>query len=121
MRSWGQPNRGKAARLNRKGREMKIETLKVSVLFTEDGYQVEDEAFDKGPLDDGPGQALLKYDDGRWELRTPEEEVDREGHDLGSHGYMQHTDLAEAVKEARQLLQDKGYEVTFKLNAEDPD
>jgi hypothetical protein len=34
---------------------------------------------------------------------------------------MQHTDLAEAVKEARQLLQDKGYEVTFKLNAEDPD
>jgi hypothetical protein len=100
---------------------MKIDTLKVSVLFTEDGYHVEDETFDKGSVDDGPGQALLKYDNGRWELLTSEVEVDREGHDLGSHGYMQHTDLAEAVRDARRLLQDKGYEVTFKLNTEDPD
>ncbi|MGD0378024.1 MAG: hypothetical protein ABSB01_26055 [Streptosporangiaceae bacterium] len=100
---------------------MKIDTLKVSALFTEDGYQVEDEVFDTGPVRDGRGQALLKYDNGSWELRTPEEEVDRDGNDVGSHGYMKHKDVAEAVGEARRLLRGKNYKVTFKLNAEDPD
>jgi hypothetical protein len=105
-----------------KGRAMKIATLKVSGRFTENGGDVEyEEGFDEEALEDGPGQALLVYDNGRWELFTSEEEVDEEGVDRSSHGYMEHTDLAEAVTEARQLLQGKGYEVAFRLHAEDPD
>jgi hypothetical protein len=96
--------------------EMKIATLKVSGRFTKDGYDDEyEEGFDEEALEDGPGQALLVYDNGRWELFTSEED------DRSSHGHMQHTDLAEAVRDARQLLQGKGYEVEFKLHAEDPD
>ena len=45
---------------------------------------------------DGSGQALLRYDNGRWELLTSEEEVDRSTN-RGSHGYLQATDLDEAV------------------------
>lgn len=101
---------------------MKIATLKVSGRFTEDGCDTEyEEGFDEEALEDGPGQALLVYDNGRWELFTSEEEVDAEGVDRSSHGYMQHADLAEAVRDARRLLQDKGYEVAFKLHAEDSD
>jgi hypothetical protein len=100
---------------------MKIATLKVSGMFTEGGSDVENaEGFDEDALEDGPGQALLVYDDGRWELLTSEEEVDRGG-DRTSHGYLQATDLAEAVKEARQLLQNAGYEVAFKVHVQDPD
>lgn len=95
---------------------MKIATLKVSGRFTKDGYDDEyEEGFDEEALEDGPGQALLVYDNGRWELFTSEED------DRSSHGPMQHTDLAEAVRDARRLLLGKGYEVAFKLNAEDPD
>ena len=105
----------------REGEAMKIATLKVSGRFTKDGSDAENaDGFDEDALEDGPGQALLVYDNGRWELLTSEEEVDR-GTDPGSHGYLQATDLPEAVREARQRLQDAGYEVAFKMNAEDSD
>lgn len=98
---------------------MKIATLKVSGRFTKDGSDIENaEGFDEDALEDGPGQALLVYDNGRWELLTSEEEVDR-GADRSSHGYLQATDLAEAVREARRRLQSAGYEVAFKVHAED--
>jgi len=104
-----------------KGAAMKIATLKVSGLFTEDGSDVENaEGFDEDALEDGPGQALLVYDNGRWELLTSEEEADR-GADRSSHGYLHATDLAEAVKEARQRLQNAGYEVAFRVHADNPD
>lgn len=100
---------------------MKIATLKVSGLFTESGSDAENaDGFDEDALEDGAGQALLVYDDGRWELFTSEEEVDR-GADRGSHGYLQATDPAEAVRQARQLLQNAGYEVAFKVHVDDPD
>jgi hypothetical protein len=102
---------------------MRIATLKVLVQFTEDGYNPEYEAtFDDDALEDGTGQALLVYNDDRqWELRTPEEEVDRRGVDVGFHGSLPDTGLADAVRWARQQLRDAGYEVAFKFHAEDQD
>lgn len=80
---------------------MKIATLNVSGQFIKDGSDSEYAGgFDEDALRDGPGQAVLVYDNGRWKLLTSEEEPDR-----SSHGYMQHTDLAEAVRDARRLLQ----------------
>ena len=99
---------------------MKIATLKFSGRFTEDGSHIEYAEFDQDAQEDGSGQALLRYDNGRWELLTSEEEVDRSTN-RGSHGYLQATDLEEAVREARQLLQSAGYEVAFKAHPEDPD
>ena len=99
---------------------MRIATLKVSGRFTEDGSDAENaDGFDEDALEDGPGQALLVYDNGRWELLTSEEEVDRDA-DLSRHGYLQATDLAEAVREARRLLESAGYDVAFKVQSEDP-
>ena len=99
---------------------MKIATLKVSARYTEEGCDVEyEEGFDEDALEDGPGQALLVYGNGRWELYTSEE-VFKGGVNRSSHGYLQGTDLAEAVTWARQRLQDKGYEVAFTLGGADP-
>jgi hypothetical protein len=99
-----------------KGKAMKIETLNVAAQFTEDGSHAERAGgFDVEAVDDGPVEALLLYDDGRWELFTSEEASG------SSHGYLQATDLAEAVKEARRRLQSEGYEVAFKVHTEDPD
>ncbi len=63
--------------------------------------------FDKDALEDGPGEALLQHDDNGWKLLTSEED------DLSDHGYLQATDRAQAVREARQRLESEGYEVTF--------
>ena len=50
---------------------MKIATLKVAGLFAEDGCDVAYAGeFDEDALEDGPGQALLVYQDGRWHLFT---------------------------------------------------
>lgn len=98
---------------------MKIATLQVSALFTAHGSDVQyEEGFDPDATHDypGQGQALLVYDDGRWELWTSEEEAG-----ISTHGYMQHTDMFEAITDARKLLQDLGYELEFKLKADDPD
>jgi sporulation protein YlmC with PRC-barrel domain len=73
----------------------KIATLKVSG------------EFDKDALEDGPCQALLQHDNDGWKLLTSEED------DRSDHGYLQATDLAQAVREARQQLESEGYEVTF--------
>jgi hypothetical protein len=103
---------------------MKIGSLKVSLRFTEDGYDVEYEAeFDEDALEDGTGQALLLLDeDDQWVLQTSEEEVDREGDDLSRHDPpLKDTGLAGAVRWARQRLQQQGYEVAFKFHADDPD
>jgi hypothetical protein len=101
---------------------MKIGSLKVSVRFTEDGYDVEYEAeFDEDALEDGAGQALLLLDNDQWMLRTSEEEVDAQGVDQSRHGSQQDTGLANAVRWARQQLQAQGYEVAFKFHADDPD
>ena len=62
--------------------------------------------FDKDALEDGPGEALLQHDDNGWKLLTSEED------DLSDHGYLQATDRAQAVREARQRLESEGYEVT---------
>ncbi len=101
---------------------MKIATLKISGRFTEDGcdaaYTGE---FDEDALEDGPGQAVLVYQDSGWHLFTSEEEVDAEGVDESDHGYMEHSDPLEAIRDARRLLKSKGYEVVFKAHAEDPD
>jgi len=95
---------------------MKIETLKIAGLFTEDGCDAVDaEGFDEDALEDGPGQALLVYDNGRWKLFTSEEEVDARGVDEGGHGSLQGTDLAKAVAWARRRLEEEGYEVAFRL------
>ena len=95
---------------------MKIETLNVAAQFTQDGSHAERAGgFDVEAVDDGPVEALLLYDDGRWELFTSEETGG------SSHGYLQAKDLAEAVKEARRQLQSEGYEVAFKMHAADPD
>jgi len=100
---------------------MKITTLKVSGRFTEHGPDIENaEGFDEEALEDGAGQALLQYDDGRWVLRTSEEAVGRGPEDYSGHGYLE-ADLAKAVSEARRRLRSAGYEVTFKVNAKDPD
>jgi hypothetical protein len=75
----------------------KIATLKVSPLGE----------FDKNALEDGPGQALLQHDKDGWKLLTSEED------DRSDHGYLQATDEAQAVREARQQLESEGYEVMF--------
>ena len=94
---------------------MKIATLKISGRFTEDGSDaVAAEGFDEDALEDGPGQALLVYDNGRWKLYTSEEEVDAQGVDEGTHGSLQGTDLAKAVSWARRKLEEEGYEVAFR-------
>ncbi len=62
--------------------------------------------FDKDALEDGPGEALLQHDNNGWKLLTSEED------DLSDHGYLQATDRAQAVREARQRLESEGYEVT---------
>jgi sporulation protein YlmC with PRC-barrel domain len=62
--------------------------------------------FDMDALEDGPGEALLQHDDNGWKLLTSEED------DLSDHGYLQATDRAQAVREARQRLESEGYEVT---------
>ena len=63
--------------------------------------------FDMDALEDGPGEALLQHDDDGWKLLTSEED------DRSDHGYLQATDRAQAVREARQRLESEGYEVTF--------
>jgi hypothetical protein len=98
---------------------MKIATLQVSALFTAHGSDVQyEEGFDPDATHDypGQGQALLVYDNGRWELLTSEEEAG-----ISTHGYMQHKEMFEAITEAQQRLQDLDYEVGFKLKADDPD
>jgi hypothetical protein len=98
---------------------MKIATLKVSARFTDESRDVEyEDGFDEDALEDGPGQALLVYGNGGWELYTSDE-VYQAGADGSSHGSLPGTDLAEAVTWARQRLQDKGYEVAFRLGGED--
>ena len=62
--------------------------------------------FDKDALEGGPGEALLQHDDNGWKLLTSEED------DRSDHGYLQATDRAQAVREARQRLESEGYEVT---------
>jgi hypothetical protein len=100
----------------RERQAMKIATLKISGLFTGNGCDaVNAEGFDEDALEDGPGQALLVYDSGRWKLFTSEEEVDARGVDEGRHGSLQGTDLAEAVSWARRKLEEGGYEVAFSL------
>jgi hypothetical protein len=107
-RDWRGPN-------YTEGKTMKIATLKISGRFTEDGSDaVGAEGFDEEALEDGPGQALLVYDNGRWKLFTSEEEVDAQGVDEGSHGSLEGTDLAKAVSWARRKLAEEGYEVAFR-------
>ena len=89
-------------------RVTKIATLKVSGRFTKDGSDISAGEFDEDALEDGPGQALLKYENDRWKLLTSEED------DRSDHGYLQAKDLAEAVREARRQLESEGYEVTFR-------
>jgi hypothetical protein len=93
---------------------MKIATLKVSVVFTEAGYDPAYEDFDMEAVKDGPGQALLVYNERRWELLTPEEVVDAQGRERNSHGTLPDTGLADAVIWAQEQLQRDGYEVAFK-------
>jgi hypothetical protein len=101
---------------------MKIVTLKISGRFNHDGGDVGYTGeFDEDALEDGPGQALLVYQDGRWHLFTSEEEVDAQGVDDSDHGYMEHTDLFGAIEDAREVLKGKGYEVAFKVHPGDPD
>jgi hypothetical protein len=58
---------GTGARLQGKGRAVKIVSLKFSVQFTEDGYDPEYEAeFDTDALEDGLGEALLLYENDQW-------------------------------------------------------
>jgi hypothetical protein len=104
---------GTDARLQGKDRAMKIVSLKISVQFTEDGYNPEYEAeFDTDALDDGQGEAVLLYQNDQWALYTSE---------VAGHGFNSDTGLADAVKWARQLLKDDGYEVAFKFHTDDPD
>jgi hypothetical protein len=105
---------GTGARLQGKGRAVKIVSLKFSVQFTEDGYDPEYEAeFDTDALEDGLGEALLLYENDQWGLYTSEED--------GRSFNRSDTGLADAVRWARQQLKDTGYEVAFKFHPDDPD
>lgn len=93
---------------------MKIASLKVSVEFTQDGYDPEYEAqFDVDALKDGLGEAMLLYEDDQWRLSTSAED-DRSWSRPDSG-------LADAVRWARRQLKDAGYEVAFKFHVDDPD